>query len=140
MLNLIKDKPSLADGGVTNFDNVTAPCLFLDTAPLLGPEQFVAFWAPSPNWGAIVNQCGNWNINAHSPPNFLAFNTSAQYCSGGVPETPEPIFVGTSKSNVSLWISSGTTTAYPAGVVAVRQSEASHGGRYPIAIVASVGI
>jgi hypothetical protein len=121
MLRIIEAQPGV-EGGVTNFDNVSAPCLFSDTAPLGGLEQSAFFWAPKPNGGAIVNECGNWGIDAHSPPNFLAFNTSANF-SAGVPKTPELIFVGkTSKSKVSLWISCGDNPSSPVGVVAFGNS------------------
>jgi hypothetical protein len=121
-LRIIKTQPDVQGGGVTNFDNVSAPCSFSATAPLLGLEQYASFWAPAPNGGAIVNECGNWGIEAHSPPNFLAFNTSAGFTTG-VPKTPELIFVGTtSKTSVSLWVSCGSNPSSPVGVVAYGNS------------------
>ncbi|MGC9951481.1 MAG: hypothetical protein ABSF64_34430, partial [Bryobacteraceae bacterium] len=118
LLSIIKAQPVVQGGGVTNFDNVNAPCIFNDTAALRGLEQFAWFWAPGSNGGAIVNECGHWGIAAHSPPNFLAFNTGGNF-STGVPKTPELIFVGkASKSSVSLWISCGSNPSSPVGVVA----------------------
>lgn len=122
-LRLIKDQPRSGTGGVTNFDDVSAPCVFIDTTPLLGVEQFAAFWAPSPNGGAILNGCSNFGVNPHSWPNFLAFNNMSSY-SSGIPKAPELIVVGRSKSSVSLWLSSGTDStggylSYPVGLIAI---------------------
>jgi hypothetical protein len=119
VLSIIKNYPRQATSGVTNFDNVSAPCGFAFTTPLLGPEQSAGFKAPPPNGGAILNECGNFGINAHSPPNFLAFNTSALYTSGGVPETPELIVLAQpSTTSVSLWVSCGSNISAPLGVIA----------------------
>jgi len=119
MLRLIKEQQNLAGGGVTNFDNVNAPCHFADTTALLGPEQFAAFFAPAPNGGAILNQCSGFGINALSPPNFLAFNNTSELASGGIPKTPELIVVGKNKTTVSLWLSGGTESGFLMAVVAL---------------------
>ena len=119
MLRIIKEQQNLAGGGVTNFDNVNAPCDFDDTTPLLGLEQFAVFFAPLPNGGAILNECGNFGINPLTPPNFLAYNNTSGYPSGGVPRTPELIGVGQGKTTVSLWVSGGAMSGFPLAVVAL---------------------
>jgi hypothetical protein len=119
VLLIIKNHPKQTGAGVTNFDNVAAPCDFSDTTPLLGPEQFAFFLAPPPNGGAILNECAMFGIDAHSPPNFLAFNNTATYTSGGIPATPELIVLDRpSTSSVSFWVSCGSNVSTPVGVVA----------------------
>jgi hypothetical protein len=119
MLRLIKEQQSLTGGGITNFDNVNAPCDFDETTPLLGLEQFAVFFAPAPNGGAILNECGNFGINPLTPPNFLAFNNTSAYLSGGIPRTPELIFMGKNKTAVSLWLSGGSMSGFFMSVVAL---------------------
>jgi hypothetical protein len=119
MLRMIEDQQNLAGGGVTNFDNVNAPCLFGGTIPLLGLEQFALFFAPLQSGGAILNECSNFGVNALTPPNFLAFNNTSTYMMGGIARTPELIVVGQNKSRVSLWISGGSTPGFPLAVVAL---------------------
>lgn len=119
MLRLIKEQQNLVGGGVTNFDNVNAPCLFGETTPLLGLEQFALFFAPLPNGGAILNECSNFGVNALTPPNFLAFNNTSTYEAGGIPRTPELIVVGQNKSTVSLWVSGGSSPGFLLAVVAL---------------------
>jgi hypothetical protein len=114
VLLIIKNHPKQTGAGVTNFDNVAAPCDFSDTTPLLGPEQFAFFLAPPPNGGAILNECAMFGIDAHSPPNFLAFNNTATYTSGGIPATPELIVLDRpSTSSVSFWVSCGSNVSTP---------------------------
>jgi hypothetical protein len=108
MLRLIKEQQNVTGSGITNFDNVDAPCDFNHTTPLLGLEQFGIFFAPLLNGGAILNECGAFGINALTPPNFLAFNNTTAYLSGGIPRTPELIVLGQNKTTVSLWLSGGS--------------------------------
>jgi hypothetical protein len=117
ILRLIKDV-QIDTTVVTNFDDVNAPCLFEDTTPLRGREQSAGFLAPKPDGGAILNNCSGFGIAPHSPPNFLAFNNTSAYLAGGVPKTPELIFVGQNRSTVSLWVSGGSKPGFPLGVVA----------------------
>jgi hypothetical protein len=122
-LRIIKEQQNVPAAGITDFDNVSAPCDFADTTPLIGLEQYASFWAPAPNGGAILNECSSFGINAHSPPNFLAFNPNSYYTGPGVPKTPELIFVGqTSKSSVSFYYSCGSNPSTPVAVVAYGNS------------------
>jgi hypothetical protein len=119
MLQQIKVAPN-STPGVTNFDDVTAPCDFVDTTALRGTEQSAYFQAPGTDGGGILNECSDFGgIDAHSPPNFLAFNNATTYTSGGVPRTPELILVGPNRSSVSLWVSGGGTPGYPLAVAAL---------------------
>jgi len=118
-LRLIKDQPAPTTPGLTDFDNVTGPCDFPSTTPLIGLEQFAGFKAPAPDGGAILNTCAGFGVNPHSPPNFLAFNDiTGYYEPSGVPKVPELIYVAKTTSNVSLWISGGDNPSYPFAVVA----------------------
>src|ERR1044071_288968 len=63
-------------------------CLFRDTSSLteLYAPLGVHFSGPRTNsGGAILNQCGNFGVPAISGSNFLAFNRSAAFLSGGIP-------------------------------------------------------
>ena len=78
---------------VENFDDVGAPCLFMDTVALLFkfpsmPAIYLGASGP-PNGGAILNECSNFDVTGHSPPNFLAFNADATLEDGGIPSLPE---------------------------------------------------
>jgi hypothetical protein len=67
---------------------LSAPCLFVQTAPLtdLYASLGVHFSGPSAGTGgAILNDCGNFPITPRSGTNFLAFNPVASY--GDDPET-----------------------------------------------------
>lgn len=121
-LTIIKEHNVEIPGGVTNFDNVSAPCEFAFTSPLIGVEQYASFFAPAPDGGAILNECSNFGINPHSGANFFAFN-SGSYYETGVPKTPELIFVGyASKSSVSFYYSCGTNAGTPVEVIAYGNS------------------
>jgi len=118
-LRLIKEQPAPTTPGLTDFDNVSAPCSFADTTPLIGREQFAGFEAPAPDGGTILNVCAGFGVNPHSPPNFLAFNDiTGYYEPSGVPKTPELIYVAKTTSSVSFWISGGDNPSYPFAVVA----------------------
>jgi len=120
MLRLIKEQQqNPAGSGITNFDNVNAPCDFTETTPPLGLEQFGVFYAPLLNGGAILKECSGFGINALTPPNFLAFNNTTAYLSGGIPRTPELIVVGQGKTTVSLWLSGGSMSGSFMSVVAL---------------------
>lgn len=79
---------------VINFDDVTAPCLFMDTTALR--DQYaglgVLFMGPAENdGGGIVDQCGAWGVNGYSPPNFMGLNQDGHFSNGGIPRPPETI-------------------------------------------------
>jgi hypothetical protein len=119
MLARVKEMPIGDTVGLTDFDNVSAPCGFADTSALRGPEQYAEFQAPSDNWGGILNGCSNFGIAPLSPPNFLAFNNESSYGAGGVPRLPELIGIGRQRTGVSLYVSGGDGSGYLITVVAL---------------------
>jgi hypothetical protein len=86
--SLAVSAPALGAGTRTiNFDDVTAPCVFMDTGPLTTYYQAlgVTFAGPAAGQGgAILNQCAAYAVSGFSAPNFLAFATGT-YAPG--PET-----------------------------------------------------
>lgn len=57
--------------------------------------------------GAILNQSGNFGVNARSGTNFLAFNRTATLNGGGIPRDPETITFATPVSSVSIYVAGG---------------------------------
>ena len=121
MLQVIKETPATGPG-LTDFDDVSAPCDFVGTSALRGVEQFASFSAPGTSGGAILNECSNFGVNAYSSPNFLAFNRTLAYSASGVPKTPELILVGPNRSTVTFYASGGAKSGYPLGIVALGPS------------------
>jgi hypothetical protein len=77
-----------------NFDNVTAPCEFLETTALSNEysSMGVFFQGPGDNdGGAVLDQCSSFFPNNYSSPNFLAFDTRKLLNNGGIPRGPETI-------------------------------------------------
>jgi hypothetical protein len=98
---------------VINFDTdangiaITAPAAFVSTSPLtnLYSSLGVTFSGPVPGeGGAILDQLGNFGVNARSGNNFLAFNPAAVY-----PLPPETITFGNAVDSVSIYVSGGLT-------------------------------
>jgi len=80
------------------------PCGFAFTSPLSNQYSGsgVVFSGPGSGLGgAVLNQCSNFGINAHSGVDFLAFN-NATYGVG-----PETIQFSTLQSQVSIWAGDG---------------------------------
>jgi hypothetical protein len=119
MLARVKEMPAGNVAGLTTFDNVVAPCAFIGTTALRGPEQYAEFQAPGNNGGAILNVCSDFGVKAHSAPNFLAFNNTSLDDDNGVPKLPELIGVGRQRTSVSLWISGGLTPGFPIAIAAL---------------------
>lgn len=92
---------------VINFDNVSAPCGFASTVALRNEyaAQGVVFRGTpvsSNNGGAILDECSNFDVTGHSPPNFLAFNANAPMEDGGIPKIPELIIFINPVSSVQI--------------------------------------
>jgi hypothetical protein len=76
--------PQSCSGGVCrtpvmlSFDEVGAPTLFNDTAPLttLYTPQGVTFSGPTAGQGGAILNVSTFSISGHTAPNGLAFNTS----------------------------------------------------------------
>jgi hypothetical protein len=68
----------------------------------------VTFSGPSAlDGGAILNQSGNFGVNARSTPNFLAFNRNSSMQNGGVPRDPETLTFSPPVSDASIYASGG---------------------------------
>ena len=94
-----------------DFDDAQQPCLFMQTDPLRDAYQSlgVLFSGPgSLDGGAILDQCGNFDVSRFSPPNFVAFNAGAQMLSGGRPIGPERMTFLAEVSSVSVGVASNT--------------------------------
>ena len=74
-----------------DFDTVSVSCLFINENPLTTQylAQGVEFQGVGNDGGAVLDQCGNFSVSGHSPPNFLAFNSTAMMANGGVPRPPQ---------------------------------------------------
>jgi hypothetical protein len=103
--------PALAANISINFDDVTAPMLFSETAPLSNAYSGlgVTFSGVGGVGGSILNQTSNFDrIAALSGVNFLAFNTL-------VTASEEKISFATPASSVSIYgavAPSATLTAF----------------------------
>ena len=65
-----------------NFDDITAPCAFMETFP--ASNQYAAQGVTFSGTGfSILNECGSFSVSGYSSPNFLAWN----HCCSGFPET-----------------------------------------------------
>jgi hypothetical protein len=99
------------DATVIKFDDVSAPCLFIDTTALKNKYAAlgVIFMGTggSKNGGAILNECGNFDVTGHSSPNFLAFNANAPMSDGGIPKYPEIMLFLKPISSVQINAGSG---------------------------------
>jgi hypothetical protein len=89
---------------------LTAPGLFLETSPLrtLYSPLGVTFAGPGPDdGGAILDQSSNFDVNARSGRNFLAFNADAVYPSGGFARAPESLLFDPPISEASIYAGVG---------------------------------
>ena len=87
------------------FDDQTAPCWFAETIALTDAyfSQGVMFRGPGGNdGGAIIDECGLFNVTGYSPPNFLAFDIGSTMANGAVPQGPETLTFGPVASSVSI--------------------------------------
>jgi hypothetical protein len=95
---------------VIDFDDVSAPCTFVDTVRLteLYASLGVHFLGPGgKDGGAIVNKCGNFGVSPVSGDNFLAFNRTSNLSDGGTPKDPETIVFDSLMAEVSIYAAGG---------------------------------
>ena len=52
--------------------------------------------------GGVINEAGNFGVNGHSSPNFLAFNTGGRYPNGGTARPPQFIIFDTPVDVVTI--------------------------------------
>jgi hypothetical protein len=99
-------------GGVASAQLITfeelgeQPGLFLETTALRAQyaAQGVTFsGAGALDGGGILNQSGNFGVNARSGEHFLAFNTGASFSDGGTPTGPQTITFAGGASAVSIY-------------------------------------
>jgi PEP-CTERM motif len=99
-----------AQAATIDFDGTGAPCVFSSTSPLtnLYSVQGVTFGPGlSGNGGSILNECGNFGINARSGTDFLAFN-------GGVNSVDELISFAAAVTSLSLYVGNSSDADYTA--------------------------
>ena len=105
-----------AEATVIDFDHdavgnpLAAPSLFINTTALttLYSSLGVTFGGPVVlHGGAILDQNGNFGVNARSGRNFLAFNENAVMSDGGVPRDPETLLFSTLVTDISIYASGG---------------------------------
>ena len=92
-----------------DFDQLPTSCNFISTVELTTEyvNRGVTFSGPTVGTGGcVLDQCGNFGVNARSGMQFLAFNTSAMSQSG-VPRGPQSMFFEPGASSFSLWVSGG---------------------------------
>lgn len=97
-----------------SFDEAGPAVSFFSSANPLGNEYAglgIFFSGPSSlDGGAIINQSGNFGVNALSGTNFLAFNRSfsgVTMLNGGRPIDPETITFNFSMNDFSIYASAG---------------------------------
>lgn len=103
-----------AQAGFIDFDDLTAPSVFVDTVALSEEYagQGVHFDGESDgdggkDGGAVVHEDGGFGIGALSGTNFLAFNRSAFLSDFGVPTDPERVTFDSLMGQVSIFAASG---------------------------------
>lgn len=139
---------SVAAAQTINFEELGAqPSAFSSANPLgneYGPA--VLFSGPSAlNGGAILNQSGNFGVNAYSGEHFLAFNRIASLMNGGTPTDPETVSFSSPMTNVSIWAAGGFNAdsflmqAYNAANVLV-DSDSANGQNWVQLSVSGAGI
>ncbi len=108
----------LAGAGVTSgasatlidFEGTGAPTSFINTIALrdLYSGFGVNFVGPGPlDGGAILNEGGNFCVDAFSGTDFLAFNRNSMLMDGGTPKDPEEILFEDLQASVSIYAAGG---------------------------------
>jgi hypothetical protein len=110
-----------------NFDDVTAPCNFINQNPIR--DEYLAlgvsFSGPGPADGlAILDQCGGFGVSGHSSPNFLAANCGAMMANGGTPWGPETLTFTQTIVSCSALVGSGSGAGSVLSVHAYTEDEA----------------
>ena len=111
-IGLVSQVQAHATAVTINFDvdtignAINAPSLFASTTRLttLYSSLGVTFAGPGGNdGGAILDQAGNFGVNALSGTNFLSFNINATMSDGGVPRGPETLMFSPPVTSVSVF-------------------------------------
>ncbi len=99
-----------ASADLIDFDGTGAPNIFLETTALrdLYAGLGVNFDGPGPlDGGAILNEGGNFGVDAFSGTDFLAFNRNSMLADGGIPRDPEEILFDDLQASVSIYAAGG---------------------------------
>jgi len=135
-----------SEPGSIDFDDNPAPCNFVSTIALTDEYSSlgVIFGGPDGlDGGAILDECGNFGVTGHSPPNFLAFNVNSTLSNGATPQGPEEIDFTAIVDTVTInggHSSSGTITleCYDStGMVVGSQSITGTSALQPITVTAA---
>ena len=100
------------NGTLITFDNMEAPCDFAQTTRLTTEFEGLGVIFEGPggdDGGAVLNQCGGFEVSDFSPPNFLAFNCEAKMFDGGIPEGPETFLFDPPVTKVTALVGSDET-------------------------------
>ena len=93
-----------------NGNPINAPNVFSGTTRLTNEYSAlgVTFQGPGGNdGGAILDEGGNFGVNALSGTQFLAFNQFSTLSDGGTPIDPQTILFSSPQENVSIFAASG---------------------------------
>lgn len=109
--------PQVARPRFINFD---PPCAFaetlpLQTAPYMNPGTKIFFVRGE---GAVLDECSNFLVSGHSPPNFLAWNCTATNFDGTKPALPAEIKFLEPVSTVSIKVGSASFAGVNARLIA----------------------
>src|SRR5580765_3686964 len=115
--------PPPAGATLINFDDRPASCLFVESHPLrdeYAPLGVVFAGAGPLDGGAVVNECGNFDVAGQSHPNFLAFSSGFTFPNGGSPRFPETLLFAQPVIHVQVNVGGNQ-----GGVVTLRAFDAS---------------
>jgi len=115
LLAILCSAAPLAAQVTIDFEDPEAPCSFIETNPLR--EEYahlgVHFSGPAPlDGGAVLDECGNFGLPAHSGTDFLAFNDGANMMNGGIATGPETIRFDQEVASASIWVGGNFTVLF----------------------------
>jgi hypothetical protein len=93
-----------------NGNSINAPSLFFNSTALTdlyAPLGVKFSGSGQLSGGSIIDQLGNFGVNALSGSNFLAFNRDAMLSNGDIPTDPETISFADSIGDFSIFASGG---------------------------------
>lgn len=108
--------PIPEDAILIDFDQMgQQPCWVGETVAFRGDNisagvRFRGLPIDSRNGGGLFDECSNFGVSGHSPPNFLGFNPDAVFADGGIEKLPEIIAFTATVSSVQLNVASGGGT------------------------------
>ena len=100
------------DAIVIDFDAFPAPCGFNRATALRDEFVDLGVFFDGPgelDGGAILDECGSFDVSGYSSPNFLAFNKNSQMPDGGTARNPETLLFDPLVSLVEVIVGSSTS-------------------------------